>query len=113
VIDRLLNPGDLAEYGSGRKAALKIAQIDPMRADVALPAVLFGQVRVGARASVVATVGGARLSAVVRSVDKVIDAASSTFVARLELANPQMQIPGGSRCIATVEGLAVPPRSRP
>jgi len=113
VIDRLLNPGDLAEYGSGRKAALKIAQIDPMRADVALPAVLFGQVRVGARASVVATVGGARLSAVVRSVDKVIDAASSTFVARLELANPQMQIPGGSRCTATVEGLAVPPRSRP
>ena len=113
VVDRLLNPGDLAESGSGRKPALKVAQIDPMRADVALPAALFGQVRVGTRASVVATVGGARFVGTVRNVDRVIDAASSTFVARLELPNAQGAIPGGSRCSASIDGLAVPPRARP
>ena len=113
VVDRLLNPGDLAESGSGRKPALKVAQIDPMRADVALPAALFGQVRVGTRASVVAAVGGARFVGTVRNVDRVIDAASSTFVARLELPNAQGAIPGGSRCSASIDGLAVPPRARP
>ena len=113
VVERLLNPGDLAESGSGRKPALKVAQIDPMRADVALPAALFGQVRVGTRASVVAAVGGARFVGTVRNVDRVIDAASSTFVARLELPNAQGAIPGGSRCSASIDGLAVPPRARP
>ena len=113
VVDRFLNPGDLAESGSGRKPVLKVAQIDPMRADVALPAALFGQVRVGTRASVVAAVGGARFVGTVRNVDRVIDAASSTFVARLELPNAQGAIPGGSRCSASIDGLAVPPRARP
>ena len=42
VVDRLLNPGDLAESGSGRKLVLKVAQIDPMKVDVVLPAALFG-----------------------------------------------------------------------
>lgn len=113
VVDRMLNPGDLAESGSGRKPVLKVAQIDPMRADVALPAALFGQVRVGTRASVVAVVGGARFVGTVRNVDRVIDAASSTFVARLELPNPQGAIPGGSRCSASIDGLAMPARARP
>jgi RND family efflux transporter MFP subunit len=113
VIDRMLNPGDLAEAGSGRKPVLKVAQIDPMRADVALPAALFGQVRVGTRANVLAAVGGGHYAATVRSVDKVIDAASSTFVVRLELPNPQGAVPGGSRCSATIEGLAAAPRPRP
>lgn len=113
VVDRFLNPGDLAESGSGRKPVLKVAQIDPMRADVALPAALFGQVRVGTRASVVAAVGGTRFVGTVRNVDRVIDAASSTFVARLELPNAQGAIPGGSRCSASIDGLAVPPRARP
>ena len=113
VVDRFLNPGDLAESGSGRKPVLKVAQVDPMRADVALPAALFGQVRVGTRASVVAAVGSARFVGTVRNVDRVIDAASSTFVARLELPNPQGAIPGGSRCSASIDGLVVPPRARP
>jgi RND family efflux transporter MFP subunit len=113
VVDRMLNPGDLAEAGSGRKPVLKVAQIDPMRADVALPSALFGQVRVGARATVVVAVGGDRVSGTVRAVDRVIDAASSTFVARLELANPKGAIPGGSRCTAVIEGLEPPARPRP
>jgi RND family efflux transporter MFP subunit len=111
VVDRLLNPGDLAESGSGRKPVLKVAQTDPVRADVALPAALFGQVRVGARASISPAVGGGTLLATVRGVDRIIDAASATFVARLEVANPQGTVPTGARCTATIEGIAVPERA--
>lgn len=110
VVDRMLNPGDLAESGSGRKPVLKVAQIDPIRADVPLPASLFGQVRPGTKAAVFVAVGGGRFDATVRSVDQVIDAASSTFVARLEIPNKKSLVPGGSRCSATIEGLAPPQR---
>lgn len=107
VVDRMLNPGDLAEAGSGRKPVLKVAQIDPVRADVPLPAALFGQVKVGTRATVTATVGGGSFAATVRSVDRLIDAASGTFVARLEIANPQGLVPTGARCNAMLDGVAV------
>lgn len=110
VLDRMLNPGDLAESGSGRRPVLKVAQIDPMRVDVLLPPALFGQVRMGMAAQVTARVGGKAFPAVVRSVDRVIDAASDTFVARLEVANPQAAVPGGSRCNATIQGVTAPPR---
>lgn len=110
VVERLLNPGDLAEPGSGRRAVLKVAQIDPMRVDVALPAELFGQVRTGAAATVTAVVGGARFPATVRGIDRVIDAASGTFIARLEVPNARGAVPGGSRCTATIDGVAAPAR---
>lgn len=105
VVDRLLNPGDLAESGSGRKPALRVAQIDTLRADVALPAVLFAKVRSGARASVTSSVGGGTYQATVRSVDRVIDAASGTFIARLEVQNPLGQVPAGARCTASIDGI--------
>lgn len=113
VVDRMLNPGDLAESGSGRKPVLKVAQVDPIRADVALPASLFGQVRTAAKASVTAAVGGQRFEARVTQVDRVIDAASSTFVARLEVHNPKGDVPAGARCTAIIDGIAPPPRARP
>ena len=106
VVDRMLNPGDLAEAGSGRKPVLKVAQIDPVRADVPLSAALFGQVKVGTRATVTASVGGGSFAATVRSVDRLIDAASGTFVARLEIANPQGLVPTGARCNAMLDGVA-------
>ena len=78
-----------------------------------LPAVLFGQVKPGQKAVVVAQVGGGRHEAVVKVVDKVIDAGSGTFVARLELPNQKGTVPGGARCNAEIEGIAAPspPRS--
>lgn len=110
VVDRLLNPGDLAESGSGRKPALRVAQIDTLRADVALPAALFAKVRSGTRASVTSSVGGGTYQATVRSVDRVIDAASGTFIARLEVQNPQGQVPAGARCTASIDGITVSSR---
>lgn len=113
VVDRMLNPGDLAESGSGRKPVLKVAQIDPIRADVPLPAALFGKVSVGAKAVVTSVVGDARFDAKVSAVDRVIDAASSTFIARLEVRNPKGVVPAGSRCTAVIDGVAPPARARP
>jgi len=109
VVDRMLNPGDLAESGSGRKPVLKIAQIDPLKVDVVLPASLFGKLRVGQKASVVSMVGGGRYTAMVQMVDKLIDPASSTFVVRLELPNPRASLPGGSRCSVQIEGITALP----
>ncbi len=100
VIDRMLNPGDLAESGTGRKAVLKLAQIDPLRVDIVLPGALFGQVRAGARVVVLPQGGGARHVAMVRMVDKVVDAASGTLVARVELPNRDGSVPSGVRCKA-------------
>ena len=108
VVDRFLNPGDLAESGSGRKPVLRLAQVDPMKVDVVLPAALFGKLKIGQKAQVASALGGVRYAANVKYVDRVIDAASGTFVARLELPNPQMQVPGGSRCTAEIEGIVAP-----
>jgi RND family efflux transporter MFP subunit len=108
VVDRMLNPGDIAEAGTGRKAMLKIAQIDPLRVDVVFPAALFGRLKPGMTATVVPQGLGGRHMASVKLVDKVIDAASGTFVARLELPNPTQTLPGGLRCQAEFEGLTAP-----
>lgn len=105
VIDRLLNPGDLAESGSGRKPVLKVAQIDPLRVDVVLPGAVFGQLKPGMKASVLPHGGTVRYTTSVKLVDKLIDAASGTFVARLDLPNPNHALPGGARCTVEIEGV--------
>ncbi|HET9823424.1 MAG TPA: efflux RND transporter periplasmic adaptor subunit [Burkholderiaceae bacterium] len=112
VVDRMLNPGDLAESGSGRKPVLKVAQIDPLRVDIVLPAAVFGKVKPGMKASVQPVGVDARYAASVKLVDKLIDAASGTFVARLELPNPSHTVPGGVRCNATIDGISAAPRPK-
>lgn len=107
VVDRMLNPGDLAESGSGRKPALLLAQIDPLRVDVALPDHLFGKVVAGDQMVVTLRGPGGRHNAKVRFVDRVVDAASGTFLARLELPNREGRTPSGVRCVADFD----PPRA--
>jgi RND family efflux transporter MFP subunit len=109
VVDRMLNPGDLAESGAGRKPVLKVAQIDPLRVDIVLPGAVFGQLRPGMKASVVPQGSSVHYTASVRLVDKLIDAASNTFVARLDLPNPNHAIAGGARCVAEIEGVSSGP----
>lgn len=108
VAERMLNPGDLAESGNGRKPILKLAQIDPLRVEVVLPHASYGKVRVGNSARV-ALEGGTVVSAIVRVVDRVFDAASGTYGVRLELPNPKGTIPSGIRCrveFPQISGLA-------
>lgn len=100
VVDRYLGPGEYIE----QKPLLRLAAIDPLRVDVLVPAAAFGRVQVGDSGSVVPELLDRReLSAVVKTVDRVIDAASNTFRVRLELPNPDHRLPAGLRCIVSFD----------
>lgn len=109
VVERLLNPGELAEAGVGRKPMLKIAEVDVLNVEVVLPADSWGRVKVGAPVEVAPAIPGiSRVSAKVKVVDRVLDAASGTYGVRLELPNPQHRIPAGVRCRADFPGVDAP-----
>lgn len=95
IVDRFKAAGEYVDD----KPMLRIARIDLLRVDVLVPAVAFGQVQVGTKAAVTPElVDKKEYSAIVKHVDRVIDAASNTFRVRLELANPASSIPAGLRC---------------
>ncbi len=81
-----------------------MAQIDPLRVEVIVPAQIFGRIFPGMPATIVPELPeyGAQI-ATVTIVDKVIDAASSTFGVRLELPNAEQQMPSGLRCLVRFE----------
>lgn len=97
VVERYLSPGEFVD----QKPILVLAELDPLRVDVLVPAAAFGQVAIGARARITTELAarGERM-AVVRTVDRVIDAGSNTFRVRLELPNPGGTLPAGLRCKA-------------
>jgi RND family efflux transporter MFP subunit len=99
VVDRLLNVGDIAEAGSGRKAIVKVAQIDPLRVEVVLPVEAFGKLSVGMVGEISSDGFAGHHSATIKVVDRVFDAASATFGVRLELPNPAGRLPAGLRCL--------------
>ncbi len=98
VLDRMLNPGDLAEAGTGRKPILKLAQVEPLRVEVVLPLAAYGKLKARASAEVMPEGLGGSYSATVLVVDSVFDSASGTFGARLELPNANGRVPAGIRC---------------
>jgi RND family efflux transporter MFP subunit len=101
VVERFLAPGERV----ANEKILKIAQINPLNVEVIAPVELFGQIKVG-------MVGEVRLqpplpgtyTARVVVVDRVIDAASSTFGVRLELPNPDNRVPAGVKCRVRLAG---------
>jgi len=105
VVDQLAYAGEVVEPGSSKTALLKVAQLNPLRVHVILPKEVFGKVAVGTAVDLTAELpAGARYTAKVRSVDRLIDAASGTFVAFLELPNPKLDIPAGVKCQALIPG---------
>ena len=98
VMDRMLNPGDLAEAGTGRKPILKLAQIEPLRVEVVLPLAAYGKLQKQAKAEVMPEGLGGRYAATVTVIDSVFDTASGTFGVRLELPNAAAKLPAGIRC---------------
>jgi len=96
VVERYVSPG---EYVNSQPL-LRVAQIDPLRVEVIVPAQIFGRIFPGMTATIVPELPqyGQQI-ATVTIVDKVIDAASSTFGVRLELPNAEQQIPSGLRCL--------------
>ena len=102
VADQLAYPGEVVEPGSTKKTILKIAQLDLLRVHVILPKDVFGKLAVGMSVDVVPEIAaGGRYTAKVRSIDKLIDAASGTFVVFLEMNNPKLEIPAGVKCKAS------------
>ncbi|MGD8369315.1 MAG: efflux RND transporter periplasmic adaptor subunit [Desulfobacterales bacterium] len=95
VVERYLSPGEYVED----RPILKVAQIDPLNVEVIISVEHLGKVREGMTAKVFPQepVGGS-YAAKVTVVDKVVDAASSTFGVRLELPNPQYRISAGIKC---------------
>jgi RND family efflux transporter MFP subunit len=99
VVERFMSPGEFVD----QKPILRIAAIDPLRVDVLVPAAAFGQVEVGMKGAVLPELlpdaqKKREHIAVVKTVDRVIDAATNTFRVRLELPNPGGTLPAGLRC---------------
>ena len=102
VIERFASPGELVD----QKPMLRIAAIDPLRVDVLVPAAAFGRIQLGMTGSVVPELlNRSAHVATVKTVDRVIDAASNTFRVRLELPNPDHALPAGLRCKVELAGL--------
>jgi hypothetical protein len=69
------------------------------RLEVFAPITLYGQATVDQRAVVIPEAPiDPPLEARVTVVDRVADAASSSFGVRLEIANPGNRVPGGLKC---------------
>ncbi len=95
VVKLMLSLGESVED----RPIMTIAQVDPLNVEVILNVDLMGTVVVGTRAKVHPIYpGGGNYDARVTIVDRVVDAASNTFGVRLELPNPEYNIPGGVRC---------------
>jgi RND family efflux transporter MFP subunit len=95
VVERYVSPGEYVDT----KPLLRVAQIDPLRVEVIIPAEMFGKIKPGMTAAIVPELAQyGDLAAKVEIVDKVIDSASNTFGVRLELPNPEKKIPSGLRC---------------
>jgi RND family efflux transporter MFP subunit len=95
VVERFKSPGESVED----KPIVKLAQIDPLRVEVFMPASEFGNIKPGlyARVKPENSTSEEYLTEA-KLVDRVIDAASGTFTVRLELPNPDQRIPSGLRC---------------
>ena len=95
VLERLAQAGEYVD----ERPLMTVAQLNPLRVEVLMPAQSFGSVRPGMAARVLPELAVQdALRAEVVLVDPVIDTASGTFGVRLELPNGDYSIPGGMRC---------------
>jgi len=101
VVDQLVYQGEVVEPTGAKKTILKLAQLDPLRVHVVLPMAAFRKITQGMSAKVAleSPVGGT-YSARVKTVDKLIDAASGTFAVFLEMRNAELAVPAGVKCRA-------------
>ncbi|ROU01254.1 efflux RND transporter periplasmic adaptor subunit [Histidinibacterium lentulum] len=97
VTRTLLSPGEFADQS---RPVVEIAQLDPLHVEAFLPISAYGSVAVGDRAIVrpAPPLEGAH-EGEITVIDRVLDAASGTFGLRVTLANPDMAIPAGLRCM--------------
>jgi RND family efflux transporter MFP subunit len=95
VMERFKSVGEFIEDDP----VVRVAQLDPLHVEVLLPVEYMGLLTPGRLAEVTPNLPGfAGQVATVTRVDRVADAASDTFGARLSLANPDNKVPAGLRC---------------
>lgn len=96
VIERLLFIGEFADQD---RPVVRIAQLDPLHVEAFLPISAYAGLEPGMTAFIRPgdPIGG-EYEAEVTVIDKVFDAASSTFGLRATLPNPDLAIPAGNRC---------------
>jgi RND family efflux transporter MFP subunit len=100
VVDRYVTPGEYVNT----QPLLRVAQIDPLRIEVIVPARMFGKISPGMSATIIPELPEyGEQTATVTIVDKVFDSASSTFGVRLEMPNAEYQIPCGLKCLVRFE----------
>ena len=95
VVERHKGPGEVVN----EETLFTIAQLDPLRVNVILPAAMYGSVANDMKAEVWPELSttGVQL-AQVEIVDRVIDAGSGTFGVQLRLPNSDYALPSGLRC---------------
>ena len=101
VVERFINPGERVE----ERPLLRVAVIDPLRVELMVPTAQFGTLAPGDRVTIRPELPGVdAVTATVRHVDRVLDAASNSFRVRLTLPNPNYRLPAGLRCKADLPG---------
>lgn len=96
VVERLLSPG---EYVYEQTPILNLAKTDELNVEVLLPTAIYGRIEEGMGAVVIPEAPlDDRYQVTVSVIDKIMDAASSSFGVRLILPNPDLEIPAGLRC---------------
>ncbi|HET7329336.1 efflux RND transporter periplasmic adaptor subunit [Dyella sp.] len=103
VVDQMMWPGEIFEPSSTKHAILKLAQINPLHVRVVMPMRAFGEASPGMSATIVPEIlQNQHYAAKVTGVDRIIDAASGTFVVFIDLPNPKFDLPSGVKCKATL-----------
>jgi len=95
IVERYMSGGERVE----EKPIVRVATVDPLRVELVVPASLYGTIATGATLTVTPELPTASpRQAKVTLVDSVIDGPSNTFRVRLELPNPNYELPAGLRC---------------
>ncbi len=95
VVQRYKAPGEYVE----NQAILRVAQLDPLRVEVIVPAGMHKELRKGMQVEVRPEADdGQLLLATVQLIDPMADPASGTLGVRLELPNPKRRFLGGLKC---------------
>lgn len=96
VIERIKDPGEFVD----EMPFLRIATLNPMHAEVVLPAELYGLVKKGEEVTLMTLGSNTSHNGKVKIIDPIIDAASNTFAVTVSLNNDSGELSAGLRCRA-------------
>lgn len=97
VVERFVNVGERVD----ERPLLRVAVIDPLRVELMVPTAQYGTFLLGDSVTIRPELPGvSAVTATVRHVDRVLDAASNSFRVQLTLPNENHRLPAGLRCKA-------------